>query len=661
MKLCELVTRGLRIPDRTYSFRSASGAAQPVVLITSPPAMGKTTLLRAIAAAKEGFAAYGPPVDLNALLRPGASEGRLAARWLLTADEVKAAGVAEAQQLTEIEFAPGRIDRKGERGLRELWMKPSSEPGVGKLELFPEGRRLCKRLSSASQPPYLPPIEDGKRLSADPDKYLVLARALYDAALAREEQGEADGGAAREQGEQAPASQRLAGYAEAVKHMAAPLRLASVRMREATVSVLFTRADGSSVGIEQLSTSEEQAVLFALVHGWRELDHSILLIDSPELGVHGAHHADLLDRLRRLGTDNQIIAATGSEALLRRAQPAQVIDVAGGDSRAAIEAARIESEPKAGAEDPAVGAAAAPAHAARRGSSPFGASLEHDHGGSAFGAVVPVPVVPVLGAPARAIELSPWTRQPAEGNEPMPLSAPRDGVSTTESGGPSSVPATPVPSPEPPPPATPTPSPVPPTPPAFVADVPPPLPAVPAPGIDQTGELNLDAVVAGRRALPFAGSGPPPASAVEGEARKAPADEARGFGAASGRAPNASGVDETQELTVAAMLALRKSLPFDKLAPGEQAEGTVSPGPRPDRGADKPKLSLEQYASFCAEMEALPGEAARILRDYRIRNAAERTALSIDWGRELEAKPELRIRFEELRKSYTEWLRSQRR
>jgi hypothetical protein len=176
-----------------------------------------------------------------------------------------------------------------------------------------------------------------------------------------------------------------------------------------------------------------------------------------------------------------------------------------------------------------------------------------------------------------------------------------------------------------------------------------------------TGELSLDAVVAGRRALPFAGSGPPPPSAVEGDARKVLADDALGSGAPSGRAPNVSGVDETQELTGDVLRDIRKAVPLHKRAPAAQAEGAVPRRTRLEAGAEKPKLSLEQYASFCAEMEALPGEAARILRDYQIRNAAERTALSINWGLELEAKPELRIRFEELRKSYTDWLRSQRR
>ena len=683
MKLCELEIRGLRLPDRTYSFRGPNGAPQPLVLITSPPAFGKTSLLRAIAAAKEGFAAYGPPVDLAGLLRPGATEGLLSADWLLTAEEVRAAGLSAKQQHTEVVFGAGKLERKGEQGLRELWMKASSEPGVGQIELFPEGRHLGKDRWRERQPPLSAPIEDGKRLSSEPDKYLALARVLHDVALERSER-EADPSGSVDDGAHGPPG--FGRYSQAIEQMTDSLRLGSVRLREGTVSVRFTRPDGSSVGIEHLSAGEEQAILFALMHGWRGLNDSILLVDSPELGVHGAHHADMLAWLRHLGSDNQIVAATSSEALLRRAQPVEVIDVSGGDSRAIIEAARTESTPRAmatpapverfdaqaiapsvlstdanrdgkaesvsapdlakpagltplpAAEPPAL-VGTPPGSAARRASSPFGAPVEHGAGDSAFGPVTPLPVVPVLGAPARAIEPSPWGRQAAEGDGPKSWGTPSNSA-PREDAAPRSGSAAPVPSPVPPGPV--------------VVAQPSPSVGRPALGIDQTGEVSLEAVVAGKRALPFAGSGPPPASAVADSARKGSGPEPSEPDGRSGK--SRPGVDETQEWTVEAVQDLQKALPFGKGAEGAKDDGAAGRKPRTE--ASKPKLSLEQYASFCAEMEALPKEASRILRDYGIRNAAERTMLSVGWGREMEAKPELRAKFEELRKTYTEWLRS---
>jgi hypothetical protein len=676
MKLCELEIRGLRVPDRTYSFRGPNGAPQSLVLITAPPAFGKTSLLRAIAAAKEGFAAYGPPVDFAGLLRPGATEGLLAADWLLTAEEVKAAGLSAKQQHTEVVFGAGKLERKGEQGLRELWMKTSTEPGVGKMELFPEGRRLGKERWRQRQPPLSGPIEEGKRLSAEPDKYVALARVLHDLALERSEREAGPGRGDADDGTHGPPG--FGRFSQAIEQMTDSLRLGSVRLREGTVGVQFTRPDGSSVGIEHLSAGEEQAILFALMHGWRGLNDSILLIDSPELGVHGAHHADMLARLRHLGSDNQILAATSSEALLRRAQPAEVIDVSGGDSRAIIEAARAESMPRAVAspvaverpdarmsasaapssdpgddgdpygvsapklasaavapafpavEPPAVVSGTASAHAARRASSPFGASHENGGGGSAFGPVAPMPVVPVLRTPARPLEPSPWTRPAAEaeGDGPKPLAARHEGVPPAEARAPSGAGA-----------------------------VPPPPVGQPAPGIDQTGELNLEAVVAGKRALPFAGSGPPPASAVPDSARKGFGPGPSEPGARSGKAR--PGVDETQEWTVDAIRDVKKALPFDKEAGADSAPAVGDPSS--EASGQAPKLTLEQYASLRAELEVTPAEVERIERSYGIRSAAERDALKADWAVELATKPAQMKKFEELRKSYAAWLREQKR
>ena len=49
--------------------------------------------------------------------------------------------------------------------------------------------------------------------------------------------------------------------------------------------------------------------------------------DEPELHQHSAHHAELLLRIAKLGSGNQILAATGSEPLVARFPAEQVIDL----------------------------------------------------------------------------------------------------------------------------------------------------------------------------------------------------------------------------------------------------------------------------------------------------------------------------------------------
>jgi predicted ATPase len=95
----------------------------------------------------------------------------------------------------------------------------------------------------------------------------------------------------------------------------------------------FARRDGSELGIPDLSASEEQAALFAFAFTWLRLSRSVVLVDTPELHIHPKVHADFFGRLSRLGPDNQLLAATSSEALLRSVPVSQVIDLSSSTSR----------------------------------------------------------------------------------------------------------------------------------------------------------------------------------------------------------------------------------------------------------------------------------------------------------------------------------------
>jgi len=81
------------------------------------------------------------------------------------------------------------------------------------------------------------------------------------------------------------------------------------------------------VALERLSAFEQQGVLFAASFWRTGLEHSVVLVDEPELHVHPREHARFLRAIVGLGTDNQVIVATGSSALLRDASPSQIIDL----------------------------------------------------------------------------------------------------------------------------------------------------------------------------------------------------------------------------------------------------------------------------------------------------------------------------------------------
>jgi predicted ATPase len=89
----------------------------------------------------------------------------------------------------------------------------------------------------------------------------------------------------------------------------------------------FRRRDGGLLDLEQLGASEIQGFLFAITFRRFGLDHSVVLIDEPELHIHPAEQAGFLRAVTALGRDNQIIAATTSTEVLAAAETGPVIDM----------------------------------------------------------------------------------------------------------------------------------------------------------------------------------------------------------------------------------------------------------------------------------------------------------------------------------------------
>lgn len=72
---------------------------------------------------------------------------------------------------------------------------------------------------------------------------------------------------------------------------------------------------GVEVGPEGLSAGQRQGVLIAASFARLVLSRSIVLLDVPDLHLHGADPAAFIPRLLRLGGDNQFIVATGSSLI----------------------------------------------------------------------------------------------------------------------------------------------------------------------------------------------------------------------------------------------------------------------------------------------------------------------------------------------------------
>jgi hypothetical protein len=73
-----------------------------------------------------------------------------------------------------------------------------------------------------------------------------------------------------------------------------------------------------------------------------------------------------------------------------------------------------------------------------------------------------------------------------------------------------------------------------------------------------------------------------------------------------------------------------------------------------------PKLSLEQYASLCAEWQAAPARQRETLAKYGLSDAYSKTLLDVEWSRRLEQERALGQRFEQLVEQYLAWLNARR-
>jgi energy-coupling factor transporter ATP-binding protein EcfA2 len=329
---CERV-RG--VPDGSFAFVDGrTGAPRDVVIITGAPSSGKTSLLEAIAAVKEASGPYGLLPDARRLLRHGATTGRIEATWMLSDAERESAGAVDARVVTAWDL--GGTGRPAmDPAVRRLFSAYSRDPACGKVEYFPDNRRLAESATSRAAPPMNDVAEARPRLTRDPDKYagiLMALRALtaHDAGRARQ-LVVAQGIALRRS---IPDS--LAPFKAAVAALIPALRLEDAEPGERG-TVRFARRDGARMNLADLSASEHQAVLFALAFRHFGLDRSMVLIDEPELHVHTAERVRFLQALVTLGHDNQVIVATGSAEILAAASPGQVIDL----SRPAPAALRV--------------------------------------------------------------------------------------------------------------------------------------------------------------------------------------------------------------------------------------------------------------------------------------------------------------------------------
>ncbi len=91
----------------------------------------------------------------------------------------------------------------------------------------------------------------------------------------------------------------------------------------------FSSRGAEKALLNELSTTEAEAVLFAATATMVHHDRSILLIDRPEQSAGERSIAAWVNGARHLGKDTQLLLASSSPALLASVDPAAILDLGG--------------------------------------------------------------------------------------------------------------------------------------------------------------------------------------------------------------------------------------------------------------------------------------------------------------------------------------------
>lgn len=305
MKIQRMTFLGVRgLSDATFDLTDpASGAPHGVVLITGPAASGKTRVLEAIVAAKEGIAPYGPLGPGGPWIAAGGTAAKVAMTFALDEEEQTYAGTQQPTMDGETAFLPHRPRAEADEGLIALLERYDHQNGTGKIEYFPTNRRI----------PAFPPFHGTNTLEQrvlrpgkDPRKYSFVLRFLRDL-------------------EDNKALEKA--FAEKLASLSTTVGYERVGPTDGMPRCFQSRG-ATGLAPTELSDAESDAVIFAATSVVIQLRRSIVLVDRPELFTDPRDLPRLYTGLRALGEDNQLFLATSSPELIAAAEGALVLKLA---------------------------------------------------------------------------------------------------------------------------------------------------------------------------------------------------------------------------------------------------------------------------------------------------------------------------------------------
>ena len=308
MKIAKVTTNGVGgVPDRTFDLIDPkTKLPASTVLVVGPPGSGRTRFLECITAAKEDVGPYGSQRPKLAV-RADSPAAKVQVQWVFDGEDqakfdIPPEGIGSESIFGETLGVAAKHDPR----LQLLLRRYDHDPDHGKMEYFPALRTLVAEVAGGMS------IEEyeQKEVRMLPlfRKYGGLPKYLMELGL---------GLHGREKGKV---------FAFGFDSLCKTKSPRAVRRTTRGPEILFADPQGQEFGIPELSTTEQQAAIFAGTASMIGLNHSVVLVDDPELGQPCEGVAAFVAALLALGKNNQWIFAT-SNAELKKGGADVVIDL----------------------------------------------------------------------------------------------------------------------------------------------------------------------------------------------------------------------------------------------------------------------------------------------------------------------------------------------
>jgi hypothetical protein len=309
VKISRLALRGVAgLPDVERDFTASSGRPHDLIVVAGPAASGKTRFCEVILAALEAVGGYHGIVHASDWYADAARGARAELGvWLEDGPEDREAGEPSARGAVStsqvaVDFSARGVHSTVDRAVRRQLARYDHDPAHGKREYFPESRQ---RAWGARTDGLGVPEQSLLRSGKDPQKYSFVPRFLAELRT-------------RADRRRAFAA-RLEALSPTVRHVPAA--------RGGDPTACFANQTRIGVPYEQLSSSEADAVMIAATAVLIGLDHSLVVLDRPELYVPSERLGGWVQALLQLGSNNQWIVATSDATLASSVERSQLIDL----------------------------------------------------------------------------------------------------------------------------------------------------------------------------------------------------------------------------------------------------------------------------------------------------------------------------------------------